>query len=674
MKNQHSFILISLILFTFIYLCSCKDFTGNEEGSIQKKDSISQLIKLSKNKSFDTNQQKKYLIKAYDFLKSKPRDTLKARDLSLIAYRFYQLKDTIQFKRINEECLSLAIQLKDYYTIADANWSYADFYQFREIYTSSYYYYDIALKNFKKTTKRFETARMLSQMAFIKGRFRDYTGSETLLIEAIKIYKELNLTNNLYHSYNSLALLQNDIKEYDRSIFYHQKALEYLRKVKKPKNYKAGSLNNIGLTYLQKGEYSKAIAYFNKALMINKKKISSYARYMDNRAYARLKLGDTTNVEKDLLRALFIRDSLNIKGGIVFSKIRISKYYSFIKDSIKALKFAKEANELAQETKNGIDYLESLKLLADLQPNKAKAYLERHIEYNDSLLNVERKVKNNLNRIEMETDEFIEDNKRLSQQNIWITVVGLAILLISSLLYFIRVQKVKTEKLLLETEQQKANEQVYLLTLKQQAILEEEKVKERNRISEELHDGILGRLFGTRVGLGFLDLQADEDTQEQHQSFLEELQDIEKEIRDVSHKLNDNFNSSEINFTTIIGQLIKDKSALGGFTSALQIDKNIAWDHINELVKVNVYRIVQESLQNIIKHAEAKNIALNFSTTDEQLSVQLKDDGKGFNIKKNKKGIGMKNMKSRIQKLNGTIDFISEKGKGTSIHIKIPIS
>ncbi len=317
--------------------------------------------------------------------------------------------------------------------------------------------------------------------------------------------------------------------------------------------------------------------------------------------------------------------------------------------------------------------MESLKLLSDLQPNKAKVYLERHIEYNDSLLNVERKAKNSFNRIEFETDEFIEENKLLSQQNIWITVVGLAILFISSLLYFIRVQKVKTEKLLLETEQQKANEQVYLLTLKQQAILEEEKVKERNRISEELHDGILGRLFGTRVGLGFLDLQADKDTQEQHQSFLEELQDIEKEIRDVSHKLSDNFNNSEINFTTIIGQLIKDKSALGGFTSVLQIDKNIAWDYINELIKVNVYRIVQESLQNIIKHAEAKNIELNFSTIDEQLEVQLKDDGKGFNIKKSKKGIGMKNMKSRIQKLNGTIDFVSEKGKGTSIHIKIPI-
>ena len=116
--------------------------------------------------------------------------------------------------------------------------------------------------------------------------------------------------------------------------------------------------------------------------------------------------------------------------------------------------------------------------------------------------------------------------------------------MILSLVYFLKVQRSKNEKLLLEAEQQKANEQVYLLTLKQQATLEEEKVQERNRISQELHDGILGRLFGTRMGLGFLDLQGDEKLQQQHQDFLNELQDIEKEIRDVSHKLNENFNSS----------------------------------------------------------------------------------------------------------------------------------
>ena len=60
---------------------------------------------------------------------------------------------------------------------------------------------------------------------------------------------------------------------------------------------------------------------------------------------------------------------------------------------------------------------------------------------------------------------------------------------------------------------------------------------ERKRISLELHDGVLGRLFGSRMGLGYLELNADHKTQQQYQQFLDELQSIEKEIRGLSHQL-----------------------------------------------------------------------------------------------------------------------------------------
>ena len=211
------------------------------------------------------------------------------------------------------------------------------------------------------------------------------------------------------------------------------------------------------------------------------------------------------------------------------------------------------------------------------------------------------------------------------------------------------------------------------MTLKQQATLEEEKARERNRISQELHEGILGRLFGTRVGLGFLDLRADEKTQEQHEAFLDELQDIEKEIREVSHKLNDNFDDPDVNFTSIITQLLESKSQIGDFKFHLNIDENITWKSTDEIIKVNIYRIIQETLQNTIKHAQAKNVILGFSSNAEELTVLIEDDGVGFNMKKSRKGIGLKNMKSRVEKLNGTLEIISAMNKGTQIHIKIPI-
>ena len=87
---------------------------------------------------------------------------------------------------------------------------------------------------------------------------------------------------------------------------------------------------------------------------------------------------------------------------------------------------------------------------------------------------------------------------------------------------------------------------------------------ERKRISLELHDGVLGRLFGSRMGLGYLELNADHKTQQQYQQFLDELQSIEKEIRGVSHQLSGDIVHSQTNFINALKQLLIQKSTLGG--------------------------------------------------------------------------------------------------------------
>ncbi|WP_299716038.1 tetratricopeptide repeat protein [uncultured Tenacibaculum sp.] len=512
-------------------------------------------------------------------------------------------------------------------------------------------------------------------MARIKSRYRDHSGSEILIIKAIKIYKELNDNYNLFILYNQLGLIKEDIKEYNLSLNYYEKALEYFNKTSKKEKKKKNLAinNNIGNVYLKKKQYKKAIEFYNKSLK-NNPSISNYARIIDNRAYCKLLMNNTKNIKNEFIEALHIRDSLRNKSAVLMSKIRISYYYSHIKDTIKAIQYAKEANLLAKQLNNGRDYLTSLKQLSNLDIKNSKKFLDRYIEYNDSLITIERKTQNKFTRIEFETDEHIEEKERLGQQLIWIIGGSISIILISTLLYFLRVQKVRNEKLQLEADQQKANEEVYVLTLQQQAKLEEERVKERNRISAELHDGILGKLFGTRVNLGFLGMQMNTDTQEKQQAYLDELQLIEKEIREVSHKLSDNFNDANINFTSIITQLLEDKGTIGGFDTDFKNDKSITWKEISEVTKANVYRIIQEALQNIIKHAKAKNVTLAFSIENEKLEIQIADDGVGFDTKKSRKGIGIKNINSRIAKLQGNVSFISALNKGTTLQIKIPIT
>lgn len=655
----------------FLYGILCLQYSRAFAQNALKKDSITKWIRLANNKNYSKTQQETFLQRAYTQLRKEPLTNFKTGKLSAIAYRYYQFDDSLAFHKINEETLTLALKLKDSFIAGDAHWNYGYYYIDKEIYDKAYYHYNAGYLIFNALNRDYQAARMLYSMSFIKGRYRDYTGSEVLIIEAIKKFKTIENNRLLYLSYNHLGLLQNDIQEYDRALFYYQKASEYLDKLDNKENFKSAISNNIGLTYLGKKDFNEAIKHFKKSLIQNKT-TSNYARVIDNIAFCKLMLGDTSSVKMAMLKALMIRDSTNNKAGVVSSKIRLSQYYSYINDTTTAFNYAKEANLLANEIKNGGDYLESLDLMANLDPRNAEKYLRRHIQYNDSLIAEERKVQNKFTRIDFETDEYIEETKRLSEQKIWILSSGAGVLLILSLLYFLRIQKGKTEKLLLETEQQKANEQVYLLTIQQQTVLEEEKVKERNRISEELHDGILGKLFGTRVGLGFLEVSADEKIKEQYQSFLDELQEIEKEIRDVSHKLNTSFESSAINFSTIIEQLLKDKSVVGNFKYDLKIDKQISWKEIDQIAKVNIYRILQETLQNIIKHAHAQLVTVDFSIKEKDLVACIKDDGKGFQNKK-KQGIGMKNMHSRVLKLKGSLTVKSEVGKGTSIQFRIPI-
>lgn len=228
-------------------------------------------------------------------------------------------------------------------------------------------------------------------------------------------------------------------------------------------------------------------------------------------------------------------------------------------------------------------------------------------------------------------------------------------------------KKIKRKKLFEE-----AKNIIEQLEKKVLAKQEEQRAEERQRISEELHDGVLGKLFGTRMGLGFLSV-SNEKSKEKYYVFLNELQEIEKEIREVSHKLSVNLDGSDIGFIGIVKQLLNDKGNLGGFNYTLDIDNSINWEQVNEIGKVNLYRIIQEVLQNIIKHANAENIKVAFLSKDGNIVVDIIDDGVGFETSKAKKGIGINNIKSRVKRFQGVFNVVSQPGKGTRIKISIPL-
>lgn len=591
-----------------------------------------------------------------------------------VAYDASKTNDSLAFKLANKVAYLSSVKLKDTTGIAETHWNYGSYYAKKEVFDSSYYHFNQAYKNYEAIDNHYFSGKMLYNMAFVQSRYKDYVECEEKLFEAISKFEPLDKNVSLYRCYSLLGIIYKEFEDYENSINFHNTALEHLKSVKNKKeykDYKEGTLNDIALIYQKKEDYPKAIEYLNIALSSKDlyKNSKLYAKIIDNLAYTKLLKKDTTGIKKHFEKALKIRNDAKDVSGLTINKLHLADYYTYKKDSAKAISYAKEANALANTIKNNRDILSSLLLLSKIDKDSSSHYLNEYVSLNEELEREERKIKNKFARIRFETDDYIDKANILSSRNTTIIIIGIAITFILSLLIFIRSERAKNRELVLESQQRQANEDIYKLMLKQQSKLEEGRLKERNRISEELHDGVLGKIFGTRMGLGFLDFG---NGNEKKDIYIDELQKIEQEIRNISHELKNEILLSKQDYITLIKTLVEEQSIIGDFDYDIDTADGHLWNESRDSVKINSYRIVQESLLNIIKHAKATHVNITFGYTNENLNFTIEDDGVGFNSKKTSKGIGISNIHSRVKTINGTYSLVSQKNKGTKITVLIP--
>jgi signal transduction histidine kinase len=351
----------------------------------------------------------------------------------------------------------------------------------------------------------------------------------------------------------------------------------------------------------------------------------------------------------------------------------LSEYFASKNDPQKALHYSNEALLTARNSKNNRNLLLPLKQMAIIEPAKAVLYNKEYIRINDSLQKADRNIADKFTRIEYETDEVKQENTNLTTQNRNLVYIFGSILILGLFLYIIKAQKAKNRELLYKQEQQKVNEEIYNLMISQQSNVEIIRTIEKKRVAQELHDGVLGRMFGVRMNLDSLNKNNNKLAPQQRIGYLKELKNIEQDIREISHDLNREKSELINNFVAIVENLFEDQKKT--FTSKLvsTIDSSIKWESMSNAVKINLYRIVQESLQNINKYAHANSIKVEFKREIGNLFLQISDDGVGFNVHKAKKGIGLQNMLSRINECNGTFEIKSKKGEGTIITVTVPI-
>ncbi len=190
--------------------------------------------------------------------------------------------------------------------------------------------------------------------------------------------------------------------------------------------------------------------------------------------------------------------------------------------------------------------------------------------------------------------------------------------------------------------------------------------KERNHIGKELHDNINQILAGIKLHLGLAG--KDKKLKELIKYPVELLDNTIQEIRLLSSKLVTplkNINLKEL-IQLLLASLGKNLAVVRTF------EYNLSDTFVSDDLKLNIYRIIQEQLNNIVKHAAAKKVSISIQAGNGFISIDVADDGKGFDINKKRKGIGISNMMDRVESFNGEMAVESSPGNGCKISFKIP--
>lgn len=496
-------------------------------------------------------------------------------------------------------------------------------------------------------------------------------------IRSLKIQEESGNVNQAAFLLNNIGFILKEQGEIDKALEYYQKALNVVDKDKKKKQY-AFFLDNIGEIYLLKGASEKAFENYNLSLKIreelqDKTGIAASLSYF-GAAYH--KLNETEKALGYFHQALALREELKDKHGITNAANNIGALYFEQKKYKEAEKYSKLALETAQE----IGFPESiesaskiLSFIYNATGNYKDAFKmhELYKSMSDSILNTATRngsIKKDMQyqfekkeeaaKREAEIKEAVHEEKMKRQKLIYVSISGVIALALLSILLLFNRKRLKEKNEFQAQLNQQQKEQA-------NAVMETQE-SERKRIAEDLHDS-LGHLLSTVK----LNLQTQPVQQKQVDGSLSLLNQATEEIRNITFNL--------MPRTLEEGGLIPALNELASKVTNAGTVK--VFLHVHDMEKFvlekqsqfNIYRIVQEAVNNILKHAAATEINIQVIGQNDHITIMIEDDGKGFNPETNKGGRGLKNIVTRSLWLKGNINIDSTPGKGTTITTEFPI-
>ena len=537
-----------------------------------------------------------------------------------------------------------------------------------------------------------------------------------LLLKALKLFKETHEKSREAIVYEEIALFTANEGKLAEAIDLQLNARRIQEEIGDQKALQF-TLANLGHNYVILGRYENAIACFQQSEAIAKK--LNDARVLP---YAMMQRGDILEKQGKFASALRVFESAaaiyeKTKAVVWLPRVysRIGKVYIQLKDYDRALRFTWLGDSLYKSQKDyeqlldhlsqanfgeiylakkqyakvipyaseGLDYTEGAHLpresaeyhrqLAEAFENlgqtaKALFHFKQFKAESDSVFNMESEQKITVSSMTYDFEKKQQadklniatlKNEKLNQtRNFLIGLSAIGFLLTLYILWSNKKLRLKNEELV------RKNREI------EEALFKGQKI-ERKRVASELHDNLNTKLAALRWRLEALDISKyNAGDQKIHQSSLEMLEDIYGDVRLISHSMI----PVELETLGLVPALQKLSGQLNiNSKTEFHLIDHSASVRPSSLIEHQLYNIALELINNVLKHAQASQVWISVSQTDKTISLTVSDDGVGIAQNSESDGMGMDNLKNRVESLNGKLIVENAVGKGLKVGVEVGI-
>ncbi len=476
--------------------------------------------------------------------------------------------------------------------------------------------------------------------------------------------------------YNNLASVLNSLHQYEKGKGYAEKSLLIAQKLNDDYAVASSTINIATSDFFLKN-YSESLNHFKEVEKLGVKMkdeiiiMDGWLGIADNNKETK-----NYNLAEEFYRnVIATADKIEAPEYKMYGLMGISDLLIQVKDYSAAQPFIEQGIALAKELGTRIElkdlYLRATELYeAKGEFGTALNWHKKFVALNDSVINEKNTANVNLMEIKYETakkeQKLIVQQSTIKQKSTLNKIlIGCAafLLIISLLSYRNYKQKRKLqEQRISELEKEK------LLSATQSLLKGQE--DERSRLAKDLHDGLGGLLSGVKLQLGAMkgNLILSEEHGRTFNNALLKLDESISEMRRVAHNM-----MPEALMKLGLQQALQDYC--DGLSASQEFKINTEFygleKRMNPSTEIVIYRIVQELVNNAVKHSGASSILAQVMRDKNLLTITVEDNGKGFDINDIEfvKGTGLKNIHSRVDYLKGQLDIKSTTGKGTSVHI-----